>query len=137
MRSALAESGLSISLLMVLLSVLDTVPSFLYSALVTPPDVGFAARLEYGNQTGRNGEGAVMAGSERRYTLAEVCAAERMAWASSADDDRADYYYDGIIFWRLTADVPLAAREQDPPARGWWHREGCHCALCEGSRGRP
>jgi hypothetical protein len=76
-----------------------------------------------------------MAGSERRYTLAEIREAERMAWASSSGA-RADYYYDGIIFWRLTATIPVAARDDELPERGWWHGEGCHCTLCERSRGR-
>ena len=77
-----------------------------------------------------------MAGSSRRYTLAEVRGAERMAWVSSTGDARADYFYDGIIFWRLGADIPLAAHDAELPARGWWHREGCHCGLCERHRPR-
>lgn len=66
-----------------------------------------------------------------RLTVAQVREAERMAWASSRGDDTPDYFYDGIIFWRLLPDGEMAGAHPDElPASGWWHREDCPCPLC-------
>ena len=65
------------------------------------------------------------------YSLAQVREVERMAWACSADAAQPDFYFDGIIFWRLTpGGEQVVAQEEELPECGWWHKADCNCRLC-------
>jgi hypothetical protein len=75
-----------------------------------------------------------------RYTLCQIEAMERpaWAWASSGHADESDFFYDGIVFWKL---VPhgkqRAAFAQDLPQEGWWHRDECACLACRRGDASP
>lgn len=65
------------------------------------------------------------------YTRDQVLAAEHWAWAGKVKAGRAEFFYDGINFWRQEvrgATRCLAAWET--PRRGWWHTSTCNCPLC-------
>jgi hypothetical protein len=85
-------------------------------------------------------EEGVRASSKPRqtYTLEEVVAAERPAWASGhvgRHNGAARFYYDGINFWRWYEGSVAgpSPKEADLPAAGWWHRAECGCSLCQRS----
>jgi hypothetical protein len=63
------------------------------------------------------------------YTLSQVIATERQAWASTTGS-RADFFFDGIIFWRLTLTRRRVADPKELPLEGWWHKTTCNCPLC-------
>ena len=57
--------------------------------------------------------------------------AERWAWAGKLTAGRAEYFYDGIEFWRRgTSSQRRAPVEAETPADGWWHKPECNCGLC-------
>ena len=67
-----------------------------------------------------------------RYRVQEVLEAERWAWAGEIRGARAEFFYDGIDFWQqLPSGERRAISRLDIPARGWWHRPQCNCALCQ------
>ena len=67
-----------------------------------------------------------------RYAREAVTGAERRAWAGEHRGRRAAFFYDGIEFWRqLGSGERRAVSPLDVPARGWWHRPECNCALCQ------
>jgi hypothetical protein len=66
------------------------------------------------------------------YTLDEVIAAERPAWAQRPGGKDDLCHFDGINFWRSRngrVTGPSLDRDQ-LPQEGWWHRGGCSCRLC-------
>ena len=75
--------------------------------------------------------------SQARYTKEQVLEAERASWAPAMTCDEAHYYYDGITFWHRPARGGYrATRPDEAPAGGWWHRDGCNCALCREAAGQ-
>ena len=57
--------------------------------------------------------------------------AERWAWAGKLTAGRAEYFYDGIEFWRRgKSSERQALAEAETPADGWWHKPECNCGLC-------
>ena len=72
-----------------------------------------------------------MEGEDQDYSRDEVLAAERWAWAGEVTGERAEFFYDGIDFWRQGArGRTQAVRPGQTPRSGWWHQEGCNCPLC-------
>lgn len=68
------------------------------------------------------------------YTIGQVLAEERRAWASAGATAEPDYYFDGIMFWQIRLDgSSIAAPPEEVPAEGWWHGDGCNCTLCRRS----
>jgi hypothetical protein len=60
-----------------------------------------------------------------------VLEAERWAWAGELTGGRAEYFYDGIDFWRRgKSSERRAPAEAETPADGWWHKPECNCGLC-------
>ena len=65
------------------------------------------------------------------YTLRQVLEAERWAWAGEVVGQRAEFFYDGIEFWRRgRSGGPRPAARLETPAEGWWHKPSCRCPLC-------
>jgi hypothetical protein len=68
----------------------------------------------------------------RTYTRDQVLGAERRAWAGKLTAGRAEYFYDGIEFWRQgKRSERRALTEAEAPAGGWWHKSECNCGLCQ------
>ena len=69
------------------------------------------------------------------YTRGQVLGAERWAWAGKLTGGRAEYFYDGIVFWRRDKGSERRSErrmlaEAEAPAEGWWHKPECNCGLC-------
>ena len=65
------------------------------------------------------------------YTRDQVLGAERWAWAGKLTAGRAEYFYDGIEFWRGGQEQRASgAGDAETPAEGWWHKPECNCGLC-------
>lgn len=69
------------------------------------------------------------------YTRVQVLGAERWAWAGKLAAGRAEYFYDGIDFWRRDKGSERRSErrmlaEAESPAEGWWHKPECNCGLC-------
>ena len=65
------------------------------------------------------------------YTRDQVLGAERWAWAGELTAGRAEYFYDGIEFWRRgKSSERRALAEAETPAGGWWHKPECNCGPC-------
>jgi hypothetical protein len=71
-----------------------------------------------------------MAEPRRLYSRTQIQATERRAWSEKGEHR---YYFDGILFWKTVDGHESAARLEDVPEDGWWHREGCNCTLCSGA----
>jgi hypothetical protein len=68
-----------------------------------------------------------------------VLGAERWAWAGKLAAGRAEYFYDGLSFWRQDKGSERRAErrmlaEAETPAEGWWHKPECNCGLCRAPR---
>jgi hypothetical protein len=68
-----------------------------------------------------------MAQEDRRYTLDQVLAAERAAWAESGG---LTFRYDGINIWVSSGSGEHIVGQGGAPQRGWRHRANCTCPLC-------
>ena len=66
------------------------------------------------------------------YTLGQVLQAERWAWAGHVVGKHAEFFYDGIEFWRQdrSGSVRAVSRLETPPD-GWWHKPDCNCGPCK------
>lgn len=65
------------------------------------------------------------------YTRDQVLGAERLAWAGKLTAGRAEYFYDGIEFWRRgKSSERRVLAEAETPAEGWWHKPECNCGPC-------
>lgn len=65
------------------------------------------------------------------YSRDDVLRADRWAWAGELRGRRAEFFYDGLEFWRqLRGGERQAASRLDAPADGWWHKPACNCPLC-------
>jgi hypothetical protein len=74
--------------------------------------------------------------SASHYTIEQVMKAERVSWTPPRGPGEAEYYFDGIHFWRQwVAGARRLAYPNEPPARGWRHRDDCNCALCREAAG--
>jgi hypothetical protein len=90
-------------------------------------------RAQHPGSARRASEQAHDAGHD--YTRDQVANAERWAWAGEVLAGRAEFFFDGISFWRqdaYTATRTIAAGEA--PRRGWWHMSACDCRLCRARR---
>ncbi len=66
-----------------------------------------------------------------RYTREQVLDAERRVWVGSQAAEMAEFFYDGIAFWRRArGGQALAVGAPQTPQEGWRHKEGCNCTLC-------
>ena len=67
-------------------------------------------------------------------TRDQVKKAERPAWARAYVGGPEEYYYDGIYFWHVPADLgSRAVAEDSTPRAPWRHRAACNCPLCLGT----
>ena len=65
------------------------------------------------------------------YTRDQVLGAERWAWAGELTVGRAEYFYDGIEFWRRgKSSERRVLADAETPADGWWHKPDCNCGPC-------
>jgi hypothetical protein len=69
--------------------------------------------------------------SATHYTIEQVMKAERVSWTRPRHPDEAEYYFDGISFWRRwVTGAKRPAFPNEVPSGGWQHRDDCNCALC-------
>jgi hypothetical protein len=65
------------------------------------------------------------------YTRVQVADLERWAWAGRVVAGRAQFFFDGISFWRQEgSNAVRTIAAEETPHRGWWHGVACTCALC-------
>jgi hypothetical protein len=72
-----------------------------------------------------------MTGARNTLSREQVMKTERRAWVNHSRDDRKEYFFDGINFWRHHGrmDAELIAPWRAPTS-GWQHRAGCKCQAC-------